>query len=163
MPVLRVVTYNVGSVRDRAAFARAVRDAQPDVVCVQNAPHRLRWRSKCAALARTSGLVVVGGGRVAGANLMMSSLSVEVDAVHDLRDGVLALLRYRDARFAVAGTRTRSADLQDAIVRLVPHATPTIVADERGLTAQGAQVLETSELLVPNGHRPVLAEIELPV
>ena len=37
---------------DRAALSRIVRDADPDVVCVQEAPKYLRWRTKCAALAR---------------------------------------------------------------------------------------------------------------
>ncbi len=67
MPTLRLLTYNVRSMRDdRAAVARVIRSAEPDVVCVQEAPRFLRWRSTCAALARTSGLVVVGGGRPAG-------------------------------------------------------------------------------------------------
>ena len=64
MPVeLRVLSYNVRGLRDdRQALAEVVRAADPDVVCVQEAPRFLRWRSTCAALARTSGLVVVGGG-----------------------------------------------------------------------------------------------------
>ena len=38
----------------------------------------LRWRTKCAALARRSGLVVVTGGRTAAGNLILSSSAVDV-------------------------------------------------------------------------------------
>ena len=51
-------------------------------------PHLLRWRSKCAALARTSGLVVVGGGRRAGANLVMSPpFVIEPEHVRYVKQG----------------------------------------------------------------------------
>ena len=115
MPTLRLLSYNVRSLRDDAeAVARVIRDAEPHVVCVQEAPRLARWRSKCAALARRSGLVVVGGGRPAGANLILSTLGVEVQVTRDVRfttdprlhhrGAALALLSLRGARFAVAGT-----------------------------------------------------------
>ena len=64
---LRVLSYNVRSLRDDAdAVASVIRSCEPDVVCIQEAPRFLRWRSKCAALARTSGMFVVTGGRPAG-------------------------------------------------------------------------------------------------
>jgi hypothetical protein len=137
MPLLRVVTYTMHA--GRAAAANTIREARPDVACVHNAPHRLRWRSKCAALARTSGLVVVGGGRPAGANLIMSTLSVEVDAVHDVDDAVIAVLRFRGARFAVVAAPASAGELQDVIERVVPAGTPVVV-----------------------GARPGLVEVELP-
>jgi endonuclease/exonuclease/phosphatase family metal-dependent hydrolase len=115
VPTLRLLTYNVRSTRDdRAALARVIRTAEPDVVCVQEAPRFLRWRSKCAALARTSGLVVVSGGRPAGANLIMSTLGVDVISTADVRFSpdpglhqrgtAVAVLRLRGSTFAVAGT-----------------------------------------------------------
>jgi endonuclease/exonuclease/phosphatase family metal-dependent hydrolase len=115
VPVLRLLSYNVRSLRDDpAAVARVIRSAQPDVVCVQEAPRFLRWRSRCAALARSSGLVVVGGGRVCGANLLLSTLGVDVVATREVafskdrglhqRGTALALLQVGGARVAVAGT-----------------------------------------------------------
>jgi len=122
MPTLRVLSYDLRSA-DRDAAALDIRNAAPDVVWVRHAPHRLRWRSKCAALARTSGLVVAGGGRRAGANLVMSTLSVDVEAAHDLPNAVLALLRYSGTPFALLGSRV---DVSDSIARLVPDGTQLI-------------------------------------
>jgi endonuclease/exonuclease/phosphatase family metal-dependent hydrolase len=134
---------------DRAALARVIKSAEPDVVCVQEAPRFLRWRSKCAALARTSGLVVVGGGARAGANLIMSSLRVDVEAVHDVefstdpnlhqRGTAIAVLRISGSRFGVAGThldvkpepRLRHVgELHAAIARFVPADVPVVVAGD---------------------------------
>ncbi|MET0712639.1 MAG: endonuclease/exonuclease/phosphatase family protein, partial [Jiangellaceae bacterium] len=43
---LRVVTYNVRSLRDdRDALVRVIRGLSADVVCMQEAPRRLRWRA----------------------------------------------------------------------------------------------------------------------
>ena len=64
MPELRLLSYNVRSLRDdRASVAAVIRACRPDVVAVQEAPRSLRWRSKRAALARTSGLVVATADR----------------------------------------------------------------------------------------------------
>ena len=115
MPSLRVLSYNVRSMRDdQTALARVIRSAEPDVVCVQEAPRFLRWRSRCARLARTSGLVVVGGGRPAAANLILSTLAVDVVRTADVlfskdrglhqRGTAVAVLRIGGAPFAVAGT-----------------------------------------------------------
>ncbi|MDT4998882.1 MAG: hypothetical protein QOK12_987, partial [Mycobacterium sp.] len=115
MPILRLLSYNIRSMRDdRAALVRVIRSADAHVVCVQEAPRLLRWRSTCAALARTSGLVVVGGGRPAGANLIMSTLSVDVTKTVDVlfskdpglhqRGTAIAVLRLQGVTFAVAGT-----------------------------------------------------------
>jgi endonuclease/exonuclease/phosphatase family metal-dependent hydrolase len=150
VPTLRLLSYNVRSMRDdRAALARVIRSAEPDVVCVQEAPRFLRWRSTCAALARTSGLVVVGGGRPAGANLIMSTLGVDVLSTADVlftkdpglhqRGAAIAVLRLRGATFAVAGThldvraepRLRHvAELHAAIERHVPPDVPAAVAGD---------------------------------
>ncbi len=83
-----MLSYNVRSLRDApAAVARVVREAAPDVVCVQEAPKWWRWRSRCAALARACDLVVIAGGLPAGHNLLLCSVSVEVA---DCREVLLA-------------------------------------------------------------------------
>ncbi|MGC4805713.1 endonuclease/exonuclease/phosphatase family protein [Micromonospora sp. DT233] len=76
---LRVVSYNIHSQRDdTAALAEVVRSAAPDVVIVQEAPRRFRWRQKSAALAESFGLVVAAGGLPSLGNLLLTSLRVRV-------------------------------------------------------------------------------------
>lgn len=78
MAELRLLSYNVRSLRDDpAAVAAVIRACRPDVVAVQEAPRFLRWRSKRAALARTSGLVVATADRPAGL-MVMTSIAVTV-------------------------------------------------------------------------------------
>ena len=109
------MSFNVRSLRDDArAVARVIRSAAPDVVCIQEAPRFFRWRSKCAELARRSGLVVVCGGRPAAANLLLSTLAVDVRATREVkfskdprlhqRGSALAVLAKSGRTFAVAGT-----------------------------------------------------------
>lgn len=150
MPTIRVLTYNVRSMRDdRAALGRVISSAEPDVVLVQEAPRFLRWRSLCGQLARRSGLVVVSGGRPAAGNLILSSLGVDTVTTHDVlfsadaglhrRGAALALLSYEGVQFAVAGThldlkeepRLRHVgELHAAIDAFVPPGTPTIIAGD---------------------------------
>lgn len=76
---LRVLSYNVHSQRDDvAALAEVVRSTRADVVIVQEAPRRFRWRYKCAALADRLGLVVAAGGLPALGNLLLTNLRVRV-------------------------------------------------------------------------------------
>jgi endonuclease/exonuclease/phosphatase family metal-dependent hydrolase len=83
---LRVVTYNVRSLRDdRDALVRVIRGLSADVVCMQEAPRRLRWRARCAALARDTGLLYVGGGGTAGGSMMLASLRVDVRSTLEYR------------------------------------------------------------------------------
>jgi endonuclease/exonuclease/phosphatase family metal-dependent hydrolase len=78
VPQLRVMSYNVRSLRDDVdAIARVVRRCAPDVLLVQEAPRFLRWRSKRAALARQCGMVVATADRPAGL-CVLTSLRVEV-------------------------------------------------------------------------------------
>jgi endonuclease/exonuclease/phosphatase family metal-dependent hydrolase len=85
VPDLRVLTYNVRSLRDdKIAVAAVIRACSPDVVCIQEAPRFFRWRSKCAELARMSGLVVVTGGRSAAAMLLLARTGVDVEAKYDV-------------------------------------------------------------------------------
>lgn len=150
MTSIRIVSYNIRSMRDdRAALGRVITSLEPDVVCVQEAPRFLRWRSTCAALARMSGLVVVTGGRPAGANLVMSTLGVDVLSTAEVlfskdrrlhqRGTAIAVLRRNGATFAVAGThldvvawaRLRHVgELEAAIARAVPPGVPVIVAGD---------------------------------
>jgi endonuclease/exonuclease/phosphatase family metal-dependent hydrolase len=82
---MRILAYNVRSLRDdAAAVAEVIRGLEPDVVCIQEAPRFLRWRSKCAALAREAGLFVVTGGRPAGAMLLLAQLRVRVLGTRDV-------------------------------------------------------------------------------
>ena len=112
---MRVLTYNVRSLRDdAAAVARVIRYAHPDVTCIQEAPRFFRWRAKCARLARQSGLRIIGGGRAAGANLLLASSAVDVVAARDVllsrnrgyhqRGAAMAVLRFGGASVAIAGT-----------------------------------------------------------
>lgn len=150
MTTLRLLSYNIRALRDdAAAVPRVIRAAQADVVCIQEAPRFLRWRSKCAALARRSGLVVVSGGRASGANLVLSSLAVSVVATYDLhftkdrrlhqRGTSLAVLSLGGHRFAVAGThldlveapRLRHVEeLHRAIDDRVPADVPAVIAGD---------------------------------
>jgi endonuclease/exonuclease/phosphatase family metal-dependent hydrolase len=83
---LRVVSYNVRSLRDdRAALVRVIRDVDADVVCLQEAPRRLRWRARCAALARDAGLLYVGGGGTTGGSAMLATLRVDVRSTFEYR------------------------------------------------------------------------------
>jgi endonuclease/exonuclease/phosphatase family metal-dependent hydrolase len=145
--VLRVMTYNVRSLRDDApAVSRVIMDAAPEVACIQEAPRFLRWRSKCAALARRAGMVIVTGGRDAGANLVLSTLGVDVVATRDVllshnrgyhqRGVAMAALRYRGASFAVVGTHLdgqsqahQIAEVHRALDAFAPGV-PSIVAGD---------------------------------
>lgn len=80
MPELRVVSYNIHSLRDdRLALVRVVRDLAPDVLLLQEAPRRWRWRVRCAALAHSFGLVVAVGGMPGLGNLILTDVRVRVE------------------------------------------------------------------------------------
>lgn len=150
MPRVRLLTYNVRSMRDdRDALGRVIRSAEPDVVLVQESPRFLRWRSLCAELARRSNLVVVSGGRPAGSNLILSTLGVDVESTADVlftrdlklhqRGTAIAVLAKEGARFAVAGIhldlveepRLRHIrELDAAIDEHVPADVPVVVAGD---------------------------------
>ncbi len=150
MPTLRLLTYNVRSMRDdRAALGRVIRSAEPDVVLVQESPRYLRWRSLCAELARRSNLVVVSGGRPAASNLILSTLGVDVlssvdvlfstDPMMHQRGTAIAVLAKDGARFAVAGIhldlvegpRLRHVgELDRHLGESVPSDVPVVVAGD---------------------------------
>jgi len=144
MTALRVLSYNVRSLRDDGdAVARVIRAAAPDVVCIQEAPRFLRWRARCAALARRSGLVVVTGGRSAAGNLLLCRVAVRVHSAEDVllsavpglhrRGLALAELSLAGSRFTLAGTHL---DLEPAArlrhVEEILDATARLSAAGRG-------------------------------
>jgi endonuclease/exonuclease/phosphatase family metal-dependent hydrolase len=82
---LRILSWNMHGLRDdRAALARIVRDADPDVVCVQEAPKYLRWRARCAELARRCGQLYVAGGGSTGGSALLANLRVDVKGTSEL-------------------------------------------------------------------------------
>ena len=112
---LRVMSYNVHGMKDdRAALTGLIRDAAPDVVIVQEAPRRFRWRQRCAALADDVGMVVAAGGLPSLGNLLLVSLRVRVHETwtmrypltpgRHLRGAVFARCSVRGAAFSVSGS-----------------------------------------------------------
>jgi endonuclease/exonuclease/phosphatase family metal-dependent hydrolase len=112
---VRVMSYNVHMQKDdTAALAEVVASAAPDVLIVQEAPRRFRWRTRCAALARSFGMVVAEGGLPALGNLLLTTLRVEVHETRCLRypltpgrhmrGAAFAECSIGAARFAVAGS-----------------------------------------------------------
>lgn len=112
---MRVLTWNVRSLRDDAAgVARVLREAAPDIALIQEAPRLSRWRSKCARLARESGLLVVTGGRTAAGNLILCSMRTRVVSSYDIllpkrprlhrRGAAAAVLDVDGRRLTVLGT-----------------------------------------------------------
>ena len=73
MTEIRLLSYNIRALRDDAdAVSDVIRALSPDVVCVQEAPRFMRWRSKRAAVARRAGMVVATADRPGGLMLMTS-------------------------------------------------------------------------------------------
>jgi endonuclease/exonuclease/phosphatase family metal-dependent hydrolase len=160
VPTVRLLSLDAQAAgRDRAAPASVISEADADVVCLHNAPHLLRWRSRTGAVARRAGLVVVGaGGRESGANALLSTLGVDSAATRNVRlttsgglrpaGAVIGLLRRSGADVVVASTTLvgnaaerlgQARRLQDAIERLVPDSPPVVIsvlgADRPGTAA----------------------------
>jgi endonuclease/exonuclease/phosphatase family metal-dependent hydrolase len=152
---LRVMSYNVHRQRDDAdALAAVVRGAEPDVVIVQEAPRGFRWRTRCADLARSFGLVVAGGGLPALGNLLLTSLRVRAHETwstrlpltpgRHMRGAAFAVCSIGRTRFAVAGSHL-SIDAaerpgQAALVKkaLAEIDVPVVVGVDVNETADGA-------------------------
>jgi endonuclease/exonuclease/phosphatase family metal-dependent hydrolase len=98
---VRVVSYNVHGLQgDLPALAGVVRGLEPDVVIVQEAPRRFRWRARCARLARSFGLVVAVGGLPSLGNLLLTDLRVRVADTWSLRYPLTPGRHMRGAAFA---------------------------------------------------------------
>lgn len=115
---LSVLSWNLHGLRDdTGALARIVRGLDPDVMLVQEAPKFLRWRAKCAGLARQCGLLYVTGGGTTGGTALLAHLRVDVE-----RSAELALSRYRlgwpDRGVAAAVVRKKGARLAVASLHL---------------------------------------------
>jgi endonuclease/exonuclease/phosphatase family metal-dependent hydrolase len=79
MTRLRLVSYNVHTQQDDVgALVETVRGLAPDIVVVQEAPRRFRWRTRCAQLASAFGLVYAAGGMPSLGNLILTNFRVHV-------------------------------------------------------------------------------------
>ncbi|AYY13662.1 hypothetical protein EF847_14130 [Actinobacteria bacterium YIM 96077] len=106
---VRIVTYNMrgsrgigmrGS-REVAAVGALLRELDADVVCLQEAPRRLAWRDRCAALARRSHLLYTAGGGTTGGTAMLTAARIDVRDVRESRLQPTPGLRKRGAVLAV--------------------------------------------------------------
>jgi endonuclease/exonuclease/phosphatase family metal-dependent hydrolase len=155
MTELRVVTYNIRSLRDdTTAVVRVLRRLEPDVVCLQETPRFLQWRSKLAGLARRSGLLYVVGGRGSGSTALLSRLRVDVAAREERllsksrglhqRGVAIARLRMHGVEFAVASLHAsldpaeRGRHLMELRALLDDYAdVPQVVAGDLNETPDG--------------------------
>lgn len=158
--------------RDRAALSALIESAGADVACVHHGPHLLRWRSITAAVGRRAGLVVVGGGRPAAGNLLLSSLGVDALGAQDAdlaapgrrtAGAALAVLRHGGARFGLvsatlvgnAGERLAQAHrLQGAVAGLAPDSPPPVIC-VTGADRPGTGAWQT----LAEGRTPVAGRI----
>jgi endonuclease/exonuclease/phosphatase family metal-dependent hydrolase len=117
------VTWNVRSLRDDAAgAARVLRELQPDIALIQEAPRLWRWRSKCARLAREAGLVVVTGGRPTAGNLVLCAMRVRVVSSRDVLLPKRPKLHRRGAATAVLEVDGRALSVLGTHLDLDPGA-----------------------------------------
>ncbi|MER6982281.1 endonuclease/exonuclease/phosphatase family protein [Streptomyces carpinensis] len=112
--VIRVLTYNIRSMRDdTGALARVIRACAPDLVLLQEAPRFFRWRKKLARLAAASDLVMLSGGATAAGPALLCSLRATVERTEDVllpltpgmhrRGFTTAVVRFGGARLGVLG------------------------------------------------------------
>ena len=100
---LRVLSWNVWKMfGDPLAVHRVLRAAEPDLVCLQEAPVLPGSSRRLAALARAAGLRVVVGGRSAAGNAMLCSPRMEIDQAEAIR--FQPLNRWIQRRGAVLAT-----------------------------------------------------------
>lgn len=87
MPSLRVMTYNIWrGGRGVPLLHRAVREAEPDVLLVNESPKLpLLWRPRCHDLARAWGMRYAVGGRAAGSNMIVVRPGVSVESTYASR------------------------------------------------------------------------------
>ncbi|MFJ9647320.1 endonuclease/exonuclease/phosphatase family protein [Streptomyces sp. NPDC101206] len=143
--VIRVLTYNIRSLRDdEDALARVIRACAPDLVFVQEAPRFFRWRKHAARLAATCDLVVLSGGATAAGPLLLCSLRAFVERTEDVllpltpglhrRGFATAVVRFGGARVAVLSAhlpldaRERQAHAEELLVRLGAAGAPYGIA-----------------------------------
>jgi endonuclease/exonuclease/phosphatase family metal-dependent hydrolase len=139
---MRILSWNLHGLRDDVpTLARIVRDLDPDVMCVQEAPKFLRWRARVAALARECGLLYVTGGGTTGGTTLLANLRVDVE-----RRAELALSRYRlgwpDRGVAAAVVRKSGGRLAVASLHLPLPETERLDHVRRGLAVLRAGDVE---------------------
>ncbi|WP_019877682.1 endonuclease/exonuclease/phosphatase family protein [Sporichthya polymorpha] len=141
---MRVVSYNVRSLRDDAdAVAAILRGLAPDLVCVQEAPRFLFSARTCRALAAAAGLSVLAGGRSAAGNLLLGGPRVR-------------LVSASRVRLPRSGRRHRRA-LALAVVEVGRNADP---ADGGARLLLGGTHLSLDPLEREQQTRRVLAHLE---
>jgi endonuclease/exonuclease/phosphatase family metal-dependent hydrolase len=148
VPPLRLLSVRAHDIAgDRAALAALIEQAGVDLACVHGSPSLLRWRSISAALARQANLVVVGGGRTGGGNLLLSTLGVDVTGLRDLAftgtsglrppGATLAVLALRGSEFVAAGARlggsaadrlAQAEELETALAGMHPGRPPALLS-----------------------------------
>ncbi|MDT4986446.1 MAG: hypothetical protein QOI74_540 [Micromonosporaceae bacterium] len=147
-PRLRLLSYNVHSLRDDVdALTAVVRAAAPDVVVLQEAPRRLRWRTRSATLAGRFGLVVAGGGEPALGNLVLTNLRVAVRG-------------HRCVRYPLTpGRHMRGTVLVDCEVNRVPF----VVAGSHLATDPGERPAQAALLrrMLSDTDAPLLVGLDL--
>jgi endonuclease/exonuclease/phosphatase family metal-dependent hydrolase len=145
---LRVMSYNVhGLSDDRAALTALVRDLAPDVLVVQEAPRRFRWRHKCAALADDVGLVFAAGGLPALGNLILVSLRVRVEETWCLRYPLTPGRHLRGAAFVRGSVRGASFIVSGSHLATDPTERPDQAALwKEALTAAEGPVIAAGDL-----------------
>jgi endonuclease/exonuclease/phosphatase family metal-dependent hydrolase len=101
MTTIRVMSYNVhGLEDDRGALESVIRTMAPDLVFVQEAPRRFRWRSRSAAMAHGFGMIYAAGGLPSLGNVIVTSQRVRVDQTWCLRYPLTPGRHMRGAAFA---------------------------------------------------------------
>ncbi len=145
---LRVLTYNIHSLRDdRASLTGLVRDVAPDVVIVQEAPRRFRWRTKCAALADDFGMVVAAGGLPSLGNLLLVSLRVRVLETWCLRYPLTPGRHMRGAAFLRGSVHGAAFTVTGSHLATDPAERPTQAARwKEAITAVDGPVIAGADL-----------------
>ncbi|GAA4610973.1 endonuclease/exonuclease/phosphatase family protein [Actinoallomurus liliacearum] len=158
MPTVRLVSYNIRSMRDdRAALVRVVRRLRPDILCVQEAPRFQLWRYRRRWLARRAALVPVAlrRGRVAGLQLYAGARATALHGRHrllspvpDMHQRGLAL-----ALFEVGGVRlvAASVHLDLAAEPRRRHAAEIIEELDRVRAETGAPVVVAGDVNEESG------------
>ncbi|WP_019630859.1 endonuclease/exonuclease/phosphatase family protein [Actinomadura atramentaria] len=143
MPVVRVLGYNLRSLRDdEAAAVRVVRALDPDVVCLQEVPRFGAWRLRRRRFAAACGLRVAAGRRACGLAVLAAPrvrrvarefhLLAPAPGLHR-RALAVAVLEAGGVRFAAASTHL---DLRPA-PRLA-HAREVLALLDRAAARHGA-------------------------
>lgn len=151
---LRVVNWNVRSLRDDSAGVAAfLRDLQPDVALIQEAPRLPGSRLANWRLARRARLVRAAGGASAAGNLLLVSSRVRVVEAHAVRlprrpglhrrGMVHGVVELAGARLTVAGTHLdlQAAARLDSARRVragLPYDFPLVIGADVNEQADGA-------------------------